>query len=146
METCKKYSIQEISDLFSLPASTLRYYEDQGLLPPVPRTNRGQRIYSQEHILRLHAIDCFKNTGLPLSKIRDFFEYEKEPELNIDKLIEIVTRHEQSVTVRLEEMKKNLIHIRQKVQYYNAVKKAYENRSPLPCFGDFADTHRHTGF
>ncbi|MDO5799324.1 MAG: MerR family DNA-binding transcriptional regulator [Eubacteriales bacterium] len=27
------YTIREISELFSLPASTLRYYESEGLLP-----------------------------------------------------------------------------------------------------------------
>ncbi len=138
MEPYKRYTIKEISDMFSLPSSTLRYYEEQELLPPVARTKQGQRIYSQEHLDRLHAIECFKNTGLSLSKIRGFFEYEKDMETNIDNLIEIVTQHEQSVTVQLAEMERNLAHIHQKVLYYNAIKEAYKKHAPFPCFHDFA--------
>ena len=42
----------EISELFSLPASTLRYYESEGLLPNVEKSSSGQRIYTEEHIER----------------------------------------------------------------------------------------------
>ena len=42
----KTYSIREISELFSLPASTLRYYESEGLLPNVEKSSSGQRIYT----------------------------------------------------------------------------------------------------
>lgn len=31
------YTIREMSELFSLPASTLRYYESEGLLPLVEK-------------------------------------------------------------------------------------------------------------
>lgn len=138
MEPCKTYSIRELGGMFHLPASTLRYYEEQGLLPPVLRNGQGQRVYTQEHIDRLCAIDCFKKTGLPLSKIHEFFDYEKQMEQNIDKLIEIVTLHEQDTIKQLEEMKQNLAHIHQKVLYYNAIKEAYETHAPFPCFSDFA--------
>ena len=40
----KTYSIREISELFSLPASTLRYYESEGLLPNVEKSSSKQRI------------------------------------------------------------------------------------------------------
>ena len=33
------YTIREISELFSLPASTLRYYESEGLLPNVEKSS-----------------------------------------------------------------------------------------------------------
>ena len=54
------YTIREISRLFSLPLSTLRYYEEEGLLTNVQKSASGQRIYTQEHIDRLHCINCFK--------------------------------------------------------------------------------------
>lgn len=134
----KTYTIRELSDRFGLPASTLRYYEEQGLLPDVARTAQGQRIYTQAHIDRLNAIRCFKDTGLPLGKIHEFFECEKDLARNIDKIIEIVTTHEQNTRNQLADMRQNLAHIHQKVLYYNAVKKACETHAPLPCFDDFA--------
>ena len=61
------YTIREISELFSLPASTLRYYESEGLLPFVEKNSSGQRIYTKEHIDRLQCINCFKRTGMTIT-------------------------------------------------------------------------------
>ena len=74
----KTYSIREISELFSLPASTLRYYESEGLLPNVEKSSSGQRIYTEEHIERLNCINCFKRTGMTIPQLRKFFEYETD--------------------------------------------------------------------
>ena len=45
METDKVYTIREVSEMFNIPVSTLRYYEDEGLLTNVGRSSTNQRIY-----------------------------------------------------------------------------------------------------
>ena len=60
----KQYSICEVSAKFNLPASTLRYYEEVGILTDIPRNSSGKRIYLEKHINRLKTICCFKNTGM----------------------------------------------------------------------------------
>lgn len=35
----KNYTIREISEMFELPSSTLRYYESEELLPEVPKSS-----------------------------------------------------------------------------------------------------------
>ena len=52
----KNYTIREISEMFELPSSTLRYYESEGLLPEVPKSSSGQRVYNDEHVERLKCI------------------------------------------------------------------------------------------
>ena len=39
------YTIKEVSEMFHLPSSTLRYYEDLGILTNVRRSKSGQRVY-----------------------------------------------------------------------------------------------------
>ena len=60
------YTIREMSERFGLPASTLRYYEEIGLLTDVIHTESKKRIYTQQHINCMTAILCFKRTGLPI--------------------------------------------------------------------------------
>ena len=62
----------------SLHQSTLRYYEEEGLLTNVQKSASGQRIYTQEHIDRLHCINCFKRTGMTLAQLKKLFEYETD--------------------------------------------------------------------
>lgn len=128
----KTYTIKEISELFSIPASALRYYEDIGLLENIERTKAGQRIYTDAHIARLNAINCFKNTGLPISKMQDFFKYEKDIALNIDNIIALVTEHEDNTRRQLEKMQNDLLHIQHKVRFYAGIKKAIEEGTKWP--------------
>lgn len=133
----KTYNIREIGQIFDVPSSTLRYYEELGILPEVKRDEHKQRVYTDEHIDRLQAITCFKRTGLPMSKIHDFFEYAENLRDNIDKVVDMMENHEKYIVDQMEKMQQDLDHIRQKVRFYNGIKKAIEKDEPCPCFDDF---------
>lgn len=133
----KTYNIREIGQIFDVPSSTLRYYKELGILPEVKRDEHKQRVYTDEHIDRLQAITCFKRTGLPMSKIHDFFEYAENLRDNIDKVVDMMENHEKYIVDQMEKMQQDLDHIRQKVRFYNGIKKAIEKDEPWPCFDDF---------
>ena len=133
----KTYNIREIGQIFDVPSSTLRYYEELGILPEVKRDEHKQRVYTDEHIDRLQAITCFKRTGLPMSKIHDFIEYAENLRDNIDKVVDMMENHEKYIVDQMEKMQQDLDHIRQKVRFYNGIKKAIEKDEPWPCFDDF---------
>lgn len=133
----KTYNIREIGQIFDVPSSTLRYYEELGILPEVKRDEHKQRVHTDEHIDRLQAITCFKRTGLPMSKIHDFFEYAENLRDNIDKVVDMMENHEKYIVDQMEKMQQDLDHIRQKVRFYNGIKKAIEKDEPWPCFDDF---------
>lgn len=56
--------------MFHMEPSTLRYYEDAGLLTNIGRTPAGQRIYLQCHINRMRTICCFKHAGMSIGEQR----------------------------------------------------------------------------
>ena len=60
------YTIREVAQRFHVQTSTLRYYEDQGLLCDVERDDAGRRVYTDSHIGRLEAIACFKHAGMSM--------------------------------------------------------------------------------
>ena len=102
----KNYTIREISEMFELPSSTLRYYESEGLLPEVPKSSSGQRIYSDEHVERLKCINCFKRTGMTIPQLRKFFIYEADEAAHIDKIISLLKDQEQNVNEKLIHLQK----------------------------------------
>lgn len=132
------YTIKELSNMFHVRASALRYYEEIGLLTNVKRTEQNQRLYTEEHIARLNAVSCFKNTGLPISKMQDFFRYEAKLEENIDNIIELVTEQEKNLKEQMKKMQEELAHIEHKVRYYNGIKKAIDTNEVWPCWEDFS--------
>lgn len=65
-----RYTLSELEELTGVTGRTIRYYITEGLLPPA--YGRGpSATYDEDHLLRLHAIQHFKEQRLPLKGIKD---------------------------------------------------------------------------
>lgn len=60
--------ISQLAERSGVPATTLRFYESEGLLP-AGRTPAGYRVYGDEAVARLEFIGAAKQLGLPLAEI-----------------------------------------------------------------------------
>ena len=102
----KQYSIREVSAKFNLPASTLRYYEEVGILTDIPRNSSGKRIYLEKHINRLKTICCFKNTGMSIAQLQEFFQYEQQELSHIDDILKSIIKRGKKIdtqTIKKED-------------------------------------------
>jgi MerR HTH family regulatory protein len=66
--------IGEIAGRAGVPAKTIRFWEDQGLLPPPGRTPAGYRDYDPAVLGRLAFIRHAQGAGLTLAAIRQVLE------------------------------------------------------------------------
>lgn len=55
------YSIGDISKMYAIPVSTLRYYDSEGLLPDLQRKS-GIRIFTDRELDQLRMIECLNVT------------------------------------------------------------------------------------
>ncbi len=65
-------TISEVARRAGVPPSTLRYYEQVGILPRPPRTS-GQRRYDATVLNRLAVIERARQTGFTLGEIKQLF-------------------------------------------------------------------------
>lgn len=65
------YTIGQVAEHSGFSASALRYYEQQGLLEPVERTDAGYRHYDDTSVERLRFIARAKALGCTLEEIAD---------------------------------------------------------------------------
>lgn len=79
--------IGEVSRLTGLTHRTLRHYDDLGLLVPSGRSYSDYRLYSEEDMERLLAIQHLKALGLTLDEIAQVLD---EPETDA---AEVICRH-----------------------------------------------------
>lgn len=128
----RTYTIRELSQRYGLPASTLRYYEEIGLLCSVRHTEKGVRIYGEEHIARLDGILCFKRTGLPIAKIQEFYRYEADIAKHAEDILAMMTEQEEAILKQMEELTAGLGHIREKIRYYTKVREALARGEKQP--------------
>ena len=112
------YSIQDVSKKTGLTAHTLRYYEKEGLISGVERTQGGFRQYTDEDMERLGLICCLKNTGMSIREIARFVELTNEGEHTLRERVELLRAHRDQLLIRLDEMQKYLDKITWKVNFF----------------------------
>ena len=120
------YTIQEVSKKTGLTAHTLRYYEKEGLLSGVERTQGGFRQYTDEDLERLSLICCLKNTGMSIQEIARFVQLTHEGGHTLKERVELLREHRERVLERIEEMQKHLDKVTWKLNFFSEKLRAYE--------------------
>lgn len=63
--------IGKLAALLDVSIDTLRYYEREGLIEPVDRSESGYRVYDKESARRIHFIKQAQHCGFTLAEIRE---------------------------------------------------------------------------
>ncbi|MBQ1985576.1 MAG: MerR family transcriptional regulator [Clostridia bacterium] len=117
------YSIKEVSEMLGIPASTIRYYDKEGLLPFVERGESGYRVFSDENIRTLRFIECLKTTGMAIKDIQTFFEWVREGESTMQKRYDMFLKQRGIVEEQIKQLQKTLEVIDYKcAMYEHAIK------------------------
>lgn len=112
------YSIGEVSRMFGLPQSTLRYYDKEGLLPQIQRQGAGIRRFDEQAIEALRVIECLKKSGMEIKDIRQFMIWCGEGASTYQQRLELFQRRRAEVEQELARLKKTLAMIDFKCWYY----------------------------
>src|ERR687893_1166534 len=70
----RRYRIGEVGRLTGFEPTTLRFYENAGVLAPPPRTPAGYRSYDDRDVERLRLIARAKDLGCTLDEIADLVQ------------------------------------------------------------------------
>lgn len=118
------YTIGEVSKMFNLPISTLRYYDKQGLFPDIKRVS-GIRRFEAAEIETLRLIECLKKSGLEIKDIKKFIDWCKQGPSTFEKRKELLVKQRQTVEAEIEHLNKVLDMLKFKCWYYD---RAIENQ------------------
>ena len=131
------YSIGEISKMFQLPISTLRYYDKEGLFPHLKRVN-GVRQFSESEIETLRVIDCLKRSGLEIKDIKEYMSLCSLGNTTLKQRKEIFEKQKEEVLQEMEKLHKVLSMLNYKCWYYDqAIEKNDEAYVQALSFNQF---------
>lgn len=85
-----KYTISALSQKTGLSIHTLRYYEKEGLLRYVERTESGRRVYGEASMGCLLGVLCMKQAGMTLPQIKAFLDVTVEGVATLPKRLEMM--------------------------------------------------------
>jgi len=68
----------QLAERAQVNLETVRFYENEGLLPPTPRTASGYRKFSDATVERLAFVKSAKALGFSLEEIRELLVFQDE--------------------------------------------------------------------
>ncbi len=114
--------IGELSKNTGFQVETLRYYEKQGLIAPIGRTESGYREYNSDSLKQLHFIQQAKSVGFSLNEISELLTLRVERD-----------QHSCGDVKTIAEQK--LVQIESKISELNKMRDALHKISDACCGG-----------
>ena len=116
-------TVGEIAKRLGLNASTLRYYDKQGLLPFVERSESGIRLFKENDMGMLNMIECLKGTGMSIKDIKTFIDFYDTGDDEFKNRLDIIQHQKANVLAQMELLNYNLDMLDYKEFYYNKAKE-----------------------
>lgn len=118
------YTIGEMARQMGVAPSTLRYYDKEGLLPRVERSEGGIRLFRDSDFEGLALIDCLKRTGMSIRDIRQFVDWTQQGDATISQRLELIDRQRERVLEQIAQLEETLATLNYKHWYYETAKEA----------------------
>lgn len=111
----KLFTVGRLAKKTGLSAKSIRYYEQEKLIPKAVRSQSGYRLYSPKIIERLQFIQKAKSIGFALDDIRRILELTDRKKPCCDKVFEWSERRLQELDEQIKflgNLKEKLVHYR----------------------------------
>ena len=118
------YTVGEMAKMLGVPASTLRYYDKEGLLPFVERSAGGIRIFRESDLEWLRVIGCMKKAGMSIRDIRQYMELVIQGDDTIDARLEMFRRQRKTLEAQMAELQHTMDMVDYKCWYYETAQKS----------------------
>lgn len=102
------YTVSEMAKRLGVAPSTLRYYDKEGLLPFIERSDGGIRMFKDTDFEWLSIIECLKKIGMPIKEIKVFIDWCIERDTTISKRKELIEKQRQVVLFQIQQLKETL--------------------------------------
>lgn len=130
-----KYSISALAHKTGLSIHTLRFYEKEGLLRHVERTESGRRMYGEASLGCLLGVLCMKQAGMTLPQIKVFFDETVRGAISLSSRMEMIREARLQLEQKMEDIRRGM----ELIDFFldgtkRAIQAASEGKNPDDAF------------
>ena len=131
------YKVAEVAKMMGVLPSTLRYYDQEGLLPNIKRVN-GIRVFEDEDFKWLRVLNCLKNTNMPIKKIKRYVDLAQEGDATLKERQQLIQEQKQNILDQIKQFQYYLQEIEYKEWYYKEAIKAGSEKAIYDLIPDIS--------
>jgi DNA-binding transcriptional MerR regulator len=98
------FQIKELSVRTGVPAKTIRYYEEIGLLPPSRRADNGFRLYDDTDVERLRFIGRARALDFALDEIAEILAFRERNQPPCRYVMDLMHDQIDHISVRIRDL------------------------------------------
>lgn len=98
------YTVSETAKMLGVSAATLRYYENEGLLPSVERTTGGIRLFTDQDLPWLRQLLLLKQGGMPIKELRRYVELSMQGDGTLNERLELFKEQRKAIQEQIQEL------------------------------------------
>jgi len=96
---------------------TIRWYEQQGLLPPVPRLG-AHRVYSNRHVEWLELMERLRGSGMSVAELRRYTALAQRGAAQLEQTRALLLAHRERVAQKIAEWQRAQLLVEEKIAFY----------------------------
>ena len=117
----KNMTIAEVSKKYNLTQDTIRYYEKEGLIPTIPRTESGIRNFDEESCNWIEFIKCMRNAGLEIEVLKEYVKLFREGKSTVAKRKELLEKQREKLLQKQRYINETLERLNYKINLYDEI-------------------------
>ena len=114
-------TIAEVSKKYNLTQDTIRYYEKEGLIPTIPRTESGIRNFDEESCNWIEFIKCMRNAGLEIEVLKEYVKLFREGKSTVAKRKELLEKKREKLLQKQRNINETLERLNYKINLYDEI-------------------------
>ena len=118
------YTIGDAAKQLGMSATTLRYYDKEGLLPHINRSGSGIRMFTEDDFEWVRFIECLKRSGLSIKEIKQFVDWYLEGDATIERRRDLFYARKRALEEEMAHLQHTLDFVSYKCWFYDAAVEA----------------------
>lgn len=127
----KVYTIGEVAAELGMPASTIRFYDKNGLFPDIVRSQGGIRVFTEDDLEWARFIERLKVSGMPIKEIRQYIDLYRQGDSTIAERRRIVEERREAVKEQIDDLKLAYDFLTYKCWYYEVAAESGTCETPM---------------
>jgi len=118
------YSIGEVSKKTGLTVPTLRYYDKEGLIPNINRSENGLRNFTENDLGTINIVTCIKGAGASLKEIKHYMDLCQLGDSTLLDRKQFFIDKKKDIEEQMNKLNEILATIEHKIEYYETAIEA----------------------
>ena len=123
LDKTPKYTVKEVAQIMKISAHTVRYYDNEGLIPFVSRTQSNARMFSEYDLSWIRTVHCLRATNLSINDIKKYIDLCLKGNKTIPQRAKIIFNQEKNLKEHLKQLQEQMKVLQIKKKYYTDLLK-----------------------